>query len=62
MDTTQDYLDTYNAIEDMLCNEVGEPLRLTLHLLQDITNNFSKENLIGIGGYGEVYKVRLTFF
>ncbi|TKW01673.1 hypothetical protein SEVIR_8G194800v4 [Setaria viridis] len=51
---TQD--DIYDTLEDMVCDEIGEPLRLRLHLLQAITNNFSEENLIGRGGYGEVYK------
>lgn len=50
--------DTYHTLEDMLRDRTGEPLSLKLHLLQAITNNFSRENLIGSGGYGEVYKVR----
>ncbi|CAN6372902.1 unnamed protein product [Urochloa humidicola] len=52
---TQD--DTYRALEKMLHEKTGEPLSLKLQLLQAITNNFSKDNLIGSGGYGEVYKV-----
>ncbi|CAO2146671.1 unnamed protein product, partial [Urochloa humidicola] len=51
---TQD--DTYRTLENMLHEKTGEPLSLKLQLLQAITNNFSKENLIGRGGYGEVYK------
>ncbi|XP_037425029.1 putative receptor-like protein kinase At4g00960 [Triticum dicoccoides] len=33
---------------------------LTLHLLEKITNKFSKEHIIGKGGYGEVYRAVLN--
>jgi hypothetical protein len=45
----------------MLCDKIGEPLSLKQHFLETITNNFSKDDLIGCGGYGEVYKVCGTF-
>jgi hypothetical protein len=34
---------------------------LTLKDLREITNNFSDENLLGQGGFGTVYKVRLNY-
>jgi hypothetical protein len=39
--------------------EATEPKRLTIRELDEITDNFSAERLIGRGGYGTVYKVRL---
>ncbi|VAH54960.1 unnamed protein product [Triticum turgidum subsp. durum] len=33
-----------------------EPKNLTLTLLEKITDNFSKERLLGHGAYGKVYK------
>ena len=56
---TQD--DTYLTLEYMLCHKRGEPMSIKQHFLETITNNFSKDNLIGRGGYGEVYKVCGTF-
>lgn len=49
--------DTYHTLENMLRDKKGKPLSLTLHILQAITNNFSRKNLIRRGGYGDVYKV-----
>lgn len=57
---TQD--DIYRALEYMLCHKIGKPLSLKQHHLETITDNFSKDNLIGHGGYGVVYKVCGTFF
>lgn len=57
---TQD--DTYRTLEEMLCNQKGKPLKLSLQLLQSITKDFSEANLIGHGGFGDVYKVCGTFF
>lgn len=53
--------DIYRTLEDMLCNQTGKPLRLSLHFLQSITKDFSEANLIGSGGFGDVYKVCGTF-
>lgn len=36
-----------------------EPEQLNLLVLRTATNNFSKENKLGEGGFGEVFKVHL---
>ena len=36
-----------------------EPERLTLQLLQEITDGFSEERKLGEGGYGVVFKVKI---
>ena len=36
-----------------------EPEQLNLVVLSAATNNFSKENKLGEGGFGEVFKVHL---
>jgi hypothetical protein len=38
------------------------PKRVPLHLLEKITNGFSKDRVIGVGAYGKVYKVLLVQF
>ena len=38
-----------------------EPSHLDLSLLQSITENFSEQRKIGVGGCGEVYKVTAIF-
>ncbi|EPS58364.1 hypothetical protein M569_16451, partial [Genlisea aurea] len=35
---------------------INQTMSFTFHQLQNATNNFSKENLIGRGGYADVYK------
>ncbi|MFS9531683.1 hypothetical protein Q6247_26320, partial [Klebsiella pneumoniae] len=50
----------YNTLEDLLLDEIIEPLSLKLSLLKAITNDFSEEQIIGSGGYGTVYKVCVT--
>jgi hypothetical protein len=39
-----------------------EPSHLDLSLLQSITENFSEQRKIGVGGCGEVYKVTTIFY
>uniref|UniRef100_A0A0E0MMH1 Uncharacterized protein n=1 Tax=Oryza punctata TaxID=4537 RepID=A0A0E0MMH1_ORYPU len=46
-----------NTPEDLLVDDIGDPLRLKLSVLQSITNNFSEEHIIGSGGFGRVYKL-----
>lgn len=36
-----------------------ESLQFAFNTLQDATNNFSDDNKIGAGGFGDVYKVEL---
>uniref|UniRef100_A0A3B6I4W9 Protein kinase domain-containing protein n=1 Tax=Triticum aestivum TaxID=4565 RepID=A0A3B6I4W9_WHEAT len=44
------------SVLERILNRDEEPKDLPLALLQDITNDFSEENKIGQGGFGEVYK------
>jgi hypothetical protein len=46
----------------MLCDEKAEPKALSLSLLEEITNNFNEEQVIGRGGFAVVYKVRRLSF
>jgi hypothetical protein len=39
----------------------GPTLQFEFELLKHITNNFSKDRIIGSGAYGVVYKVSLLF-
>ncbi|XP_037488272.1 cysteine-rich receptor-like protein kinase 26 isoform X3 [Triticum dicoccoides] len=41
---------------ERLPSEAMGPISLPMILLQKITNNFSKERLLGQGGYGKVYR------
>ena len=50
----------YENLEGMLQDGISEPLNLPLQYLRSITNNFSDERLLGEGGFGMVYKVRLN--
>jgi len=59
------YLYHFNfTIHSYILDSVGnesvtlEPLQFSLTVIEVATNNFSKENRIGKGGFGEVYKVR----
>nr|WIL59924.1 nodulation protein [Melilotus officinalis] len=50
---------TENPTLSNLCNFRSSLVNFTLSELRNATNNFSKENLIGRGGFAEVYKGRL---
>lgn len=49
-----------NSLDDLLHDVTVEPINVQLAVLQDITKNFSDERKIGQGGFGIVYKVKLT--
>ena len=44
-------------LERLLVDKNAEPVKLPVSLLEDITNRFSPDNQIGIGGFAVVYKV-----
>ncbi|KAL6655077.1 hypothetical protein ACP70R_005903 [Stipagrostis hirtigluma subsp. patula] len=46
----------HHDLEKILQGESAEPCNLPLQMLQDITNNFSEEQVLGRGGFGVVYK------
>ncbi|KAF7013524.1 hypothetical protein CFC21_027602 [Triticum aestivum] len=43
-------------LERLLVDKNAEPVKLPVSLLEDITNRFSPDNQIGIGGFAVVYK------
>jgi hypothetical protein len=49
----------YGSLESMLHDQCSKPRALPLQFLKEITDNFSYERLLGEGGTGMVYKVRL---
>jgi len=50
----------YDKLESMVQDGRSEPHNLPLEYLRNITNNFSDKRLLGEGGFGKVYKVRLN--
>lgn len=48
-----------DRLEHMLLDVSAEPIDLPLSLLKAITNDFSDDLKIGLGGHAVVYKVRM---
>ena len=48
-----------DALEHIVRDTSAEPMKLSLPLLKQITNDFSDESLIGDGGFPKVYLVRM---
>jgi hypothetical protein len=48
-----------NNLECVLRDQSSKPDAVPLRYLREITNNFSDERVLGKGGTGYVYKVRL---
>ncbi|OMO53776.1 hypothetical protein CCACVL1_28358 [Corchorus capsularis] len=55
-----DMLPMSPALDVELCYLKSSWKNFSLHELQEATNNFSHDNLIGEGGYAEVYRGQLT--
>lgn len=49
----------YNVVERIL-DGTEEPTDLPFQILESITENFSEERKIGVGGFGEVFKVKFV--
>lgn len=49
----------YYLLESRLRDPSADPTDLPLSLFKSITNNFSDKEVIGSGGFGVVYKVRI---
>jgi serine/threonine protein kinase len=48
-------------LEIVLHDKIASPRKLPFQYLKEITNNFSAERVVGEGGFGVVYKVKLVF-
>jgi len=44
-------------LDDIIVDEAAKPMALPLSLLKEITGGFSKDRVIGSGGFAVVYKV-----
>jgi hypothetical protein len=49
----------HDNLESIFEGASSEPRTLPLEYLRNITNDFSEELLLGEGGFGKVYKVKL---
>lgn len=52
----------HDQLETILQDSNSEPQDLSLAYLKKITNEFANELLLGEGGFGKVYKVRLNIY
>ena len=52
--------DNLLELELIVNNPRAEPRKLSLRLLEDITNNFCEKEIIGRGGFAAVYRVRVA--
>jgi hypothetical protein len=51
-----------DELERIVGDATAKPKRLAFSLLERITNNFSSDYQIGLGGFSVVYKVRKVLF
>lgn len=55
------YIFNYVGMEKSAMQKSSRFMQFKYSTLENATDNFSEVNKLGIGGYGEVYKVYLTF-